>query len=103
MFIHSVSEQRLALIQSEVYNEENPRDSGDEESVKYNCLPARAARAWLDEYFSEENGRTEKIPNPSAGRDEWNLPCWMTKHAVYRIFLADHTAPTVETGDGDGE
>lgn len=94
MFIHSVSEQRLSDIQSEIANDKNPFERNS--PPNYNCLPRRAAIAWLAEYFAEENGRTEKIPNPQSDRDEWHLPAWMSKQTVYRIYVAD---PSVSDGE----
>ena len=50
---------------------------------------SEAARAFLANYFSEDNGRCEKIPNPRFGREELRLPIWLTKAKVYEVYKDD--------------
>lgn len=51
-----------------------------------------SARTFLANYFADENGRCEKLPNPRGSRDEYRLPLWLNKSALYRIYKADQDA-----------
>ena len=44
---------------------------------------------FLSNYFSEENGRLEKLPNPRYGRQEFVLPTWLSKRKIYCVYVAD--------------
>lgn len=94
MFIHGTSEQRLAMLQAEVQNGQDAAERNNPDH--YDTKPRRAAHAWLADYLHERHGRTEKIPNPISGQDEWNLPSWCSKNYVHGVYLAD---PTVPEGD----
>ena len=48
------------------------------------------ASAFLAEYFSDENGRVEKLPNPRYGRDEYRLPVWLSMNKIYMIYENDN-------------
>ena len=45
--------------------------------------------AFLENYFSPENGRCEKLPNPRYGSDEYRLPTWMKKRYVFEAYEQD--------------
>lgn len=52
-------------------------------------VKAEQVLAFLTEYFKDENGRLEKLPNPRYGRDEWRLPPWLTKVELFKYYSAD--------------
>lgn len=61
--------------------------------ASYRSRPLEEARAWLEEYFSEENGRCERLPNPTGTREIWHLPSWAGYRAVHQEYL-DSVAET---------
>lgn len=82
MLIHDVSEGRMLKMQAYV------KQGLSGNTGRLPCGPRQmrktySARAWLDEYFSDENGRLEKLPNPRYGREEHNLPTWAKKSLIY--------------------
>ena len=48
-----------------------------------------SVRAFLANYFAPENGRCEKLPNPRYGREEYRLPIWLSKTAIYNSYKKD--------------
>lgn len=92
MMIHDVSEGRMLKMQSYI-KEGISGSTGRLPCGPRQCPKLFHARQWFDEYFSDENGRLEKLPNPRYGREEHNLPTWAKKtvlYGEYKKWAHDH-------------
>ncbi len=90
MVIHSVSEGRMTSLKKKVKR----TDVADRDFERRPQQPRwnskyESVRVFLENYFSDENGRCEKLPNPRYSREELRLPIWLSKVEVYRIYKHD--------------
>jgi hypothetical protein len=60
--------------------------------MSYRTTPMEEARAFLTDYFSDDNGRCEKIPNPRGIHDIYHLPPWLGYREVWKEYVAIHGA-----------
>lgn len=54
--------------------------------MTYRSSRIEEARAWLDEYFSEDDGRCEHQPNPN-GSPIYHVPAWAGYHALWIEYI----------------
>ena len=90
--IHACSEGRLLSIKRQLVQADGTETSNRQQKRQRVNVKYESVRAFLSTYFSPENGRCEKLPNPRFGRDEYRLPIWLTKKKLYRVYCADAEA-----------
>ena len=44
--------------------------------------------SFIKDFWADEPGRAQKIPNPRSGKEEWHLPVWMNKAFVYKLYAS---------------
>lgn len=95
--LHGTSKQRVADLLQAGVADATGAISRASYGARYETGPAEDARVWLAEYFSEENGRCERQPNPTGGREIWHLPAWACYTQVYYAYkdsrLAESSRP----------
>lgn len=88
MRIHAVSNDRLKSIRSEVLDDTVHASGRRPRRARFN-RKYEQVRAFFENYFHEDNGRCEKLPNPRFGHDEWRLPVWLKPTKVYKVYCDD--------------
>lgn len=88
MRIHSVSEGRMVKLKALVQDDTFSKSGRVQKKQRIN--PAyESVTKFLTYYFSDANGRCEKMPNPRSSRDEYRLPSWLNRSLLYTFYKED--------------
>ena len=94
LLIHGCSDSRLYGLKRQASDDNSTASGRIAKTPRYKSK-SEPCRAFLENYFADENGRCEKLPNPRYGREEYRLPVWMTKQYVFDAYVKDCNASKV--------
>jgi hypothetical protein len=84
MLIHGVFENRMNFMKKLQISDFV--GSAGRAKKELSHLAEKSVIGFMKDFLADEHGRAYKILNPRSGKEEWDLPIWMNKAIVYKLY-----------------